>query len=106
MKLLGKNISDCVRLYQEGHNRNIVLQQQLDDSNAKLLAQFEVQNAEILKFEDQIKKSQAVSDFYREQAMTAGSWCCTYSPSKPKYLLRRCKLYAGTIVPTIIFGSH
>jgi hypothetical protein len=49
VKLLGQNISDCVRLYQEAHNRNIVLQQQLDDSNAKLLAQFEVHNAEILQ---------------------------------------------------------
>jgi hypothetical protein len=63
VKKLGQNISDCVRLYQEAHDRNIVLQQQLDDSNANLLAQFEVQNAENLKLEDQIKKSQAVSDF-------------------------------------------
>ncbi len=73
--LLGQNISDCVRLYQEAHNRNIVLlQQQLDSiSNffSKLLAQFEVQNAEILKHDDQLKKSQTVSDFYREQAMKA-----------------------------------
>jgi len=72
VKLLGQNISDCVRLYQDAHNRNIVLQQQLDDANAKLLAQFEVQNAEILKLEDQLKKSQAVSDFFRAQAMKAG----------------------------------
>jgi hypothetical protein len=72
VKLLGQNISDCVDLYQEAHNRNIMLQQQLDDSNAKLLAQFEVQNAEILKLDDQIKKSQAVSDFCREQALKAG----------------------------------
>ncbi len=72
VKLLGQNISDWFRLYQEAHSWNIVLQQQLDDSNAKLLAQFEVQNAEILKLEDQIKKSQAVSDFYRDQAMKAG----------------------------------
>jgi hypothetical protein len=48
------------------------LQQQLDDSNAKLLAQFEVQNAEILKIADQLKKTQAGSDFYRAQAIQAG----------------------------------
>jgi hypothetical protein len=62
-----------VRLYQKADNRTIVLQQQLDDANATLLAQFEVQNAEILKLEDQLKKSQAVSDFHREQAMKAGA---------------------------------
>ena len=62
--------SGCVRLYQEAHNRTIVRQQQLDDANAKLLAQFEVQNAKILNLENQVKKSQAISD--REQAMDAG----------------------------------
>ena len=72
VKLLGQNMSGCVRLYQEAHKRNIVLQQQLDDANAKLLAQFEVQNAEILKLEDQLKKRQAVSEFFREQATKAG----------------------------------
>ena len=72
VKLLGQNISDCVRLYQEAHNRNIVLQQQLDDSNTKLLAQSEAHNAQILKTDDLLKKSQTVSDFYREQAMKAG----------------------------------
>jgi hypothetical protein len=49
-------------LYQEAHNRNIV-QEQLDDANARLLAQFEVQNLEILNLEDQVKKSQAVPAF-------------------------------------------
>jgi hypothetical protein len=58
-------------LYQEAHNRNIV-QEQLDHANARLLAQFEVQNPEILNLEDQVKKSQAVSGFCREQAMMAG----------------------------------
>jgi hypothetical protein len=37
VKLLGQIIFYC-RLYQEAHNRNIVLQQQLDDSNAKFKA--------------------------------------------------------------------
>jgi hypothetical protein len=72
VKLVGRNISDFVQMYQNAEKSTIVLQQQLDDANAKLLAQFEVQNAEILKLEDQLKKSQAVSDFYREQAVKAG----------------------------------
>ena len=72
MKLLGQNISDFVRLYQDTCARNIVLQQQLDDSNAKLLTQFEIQNTKILELEDQRKNEKAVSDFYREQAMKAG----------------------------------
>ncbi len=53
-----------------------MLQQQLDDSNAKLLAQFKVRNAEILKLEEQsqtfyrgLVKSLRL---YREQAMKAG----------------------------------
>jgi hypothetical protein len=65
VKLLGQNFSDLVCLYQKADNRTIVLQQQLDDANTKL-------NAEILKIEDQLKKSQAISDFYRAQAMQAG----------------------------------
>ncbi len=72
MKLMGQNISDLLSLYQNTCDRNIVLQQQLDDSNAKLLAQFEVQNAEILKIEDQLKKSQAIPDFYHAQAIQTG----------------------------------
>jgi hypothetical protein len=74
VQLLGQNISYCVCLYQEAHDRNIVLQQQLDGSNAKLLAQFEleVHHADILQLDDQLKKSKAVSDFYSEQAMKAG----------------------------------
>ena len=72
VKLLGQFFSDLVRLYQKADNSTIVLQQLLDDANTNLLAIFEVQNAEILKLEDQLKKSQAVSDFYRAQAMNAG----------------------------------
>jgi hypothetical protein len=36
-----------------------------------LMPSYEVQNAEILQLNDQLQKSQAVSDFYREQAMRA-----------------------------------
>ncbi len=47
------------------------MQQQLDDSNAKLLEQFNVQNAEILNLQEQLKKSQAPQDFFRWQALQA-----------------------------------
>jgi hypothetical protein len=43
-----------------------------NDSNAKLLAQFEVQKAEIFNIADQLQKSQAMSAFYRAQAIQAG----------------------------------
>jgi hypothetical protein len=106
VKLLGQNISDCVRLYQEAHNHNIVLQQ-LGVSSAKLLAQLEIQNAEILQLDDQLKKSQAVSDFYREQAMKAGvvpSPCrISLISSDDEHLTMDSD---GTTVATIIFGSH
>jgi hypothetical protein len=36
-----------------------------------LLEQFNVQNAEILKLQEQLKKSQAAQEFYRQQAMQA-----------------------------------
>jgi hypothetical protein len=39
------------------------LQQQLDDSNAKLPEQFNVQNAEILKMQDQLNTSQAAQNY-------------------------------------------
>ena len=68
LQLITAYFSDCSQWHRESEDRNLVLQQQLDDSNAKLL----VQNAEIHKLDDQLKKSQAVSDFYREQAMKAG----------------------------------
>jgi hypothetical protein len=71
LQLITAYFSDCSQWHRESEDRNLVLQQQLDDSNAKL-PQIEVQNAEILKLEDQLKKSQTVSDFYREQAMKAG----------------------------------
>ena len=104
VKLLGQNFSDLVRLYQKADNRTIVLQQQLDDSNAKLLAQFEAQNAVILNIADQLKKTQAGSDFYRAKAIQAG-----VVPS-----IRRSRpissdnepLTQETTVAAIIFGLH
>ena len=62
---------DCAEWYHESEVRNLTLQQQLDDSNAKLLEQFNVQNAEILKLQDQLKTSQAAQEFYRHQALQA-----------------------------------
>ena len=47
------------------------MQQQLDDSNAKLLEQFNAQNAEIIKLQDQLQKSQAAQEFYRHHALQA-----------------------------------
>ena len=52
-------------------SRNHILQQQLDDSNSKLLEQFNVQNAAILNLQEQLKKSQAAQDFYRQQTLQA-----------------------------------
>ena len=64
-------IFDCSEWYRESEVRNLTLQQQLDDSNAKLLDQFNAQNAEILKLQDQLQKSQAAQEFYRHQALQA-----------------------------------
>jgi hypothetical protein len=72
LQVVSSFFTDCEKFYHEARNQSVSCQQQLDEVNAKLLAQFEVQNAEILKLEDQLKKSQAVSDFFRAQAMKAG----------------------------------
>jgi hypothetical protein len=64
-------IFDCSEWCRESEVRNHILQQQLDDSNAKLLEQFNVQNAEILNLQEQLKKSQAAQDFYCRQALQA-----------------------------------
>ena len=50
---------------------NRTLQQQLDDSIAKLLEQFNVQNAQILKMQDQLQNIKAAQDFYSHQALQA-----------------------------------
>ena len=71
LQVMASYIFDCSEWYRESKVRNLTLQQQLDDSNSKLLNQFNVQNAEILKLQDQLKTSQAAQDFYRHQALQA-----------------------------------
>jgi hypothetical protein len=65
LQVMASYIFDCSEWYRESEVRKHSLQQQLDDSNAKLLEQFNVQNAEILNLQEQLKKSQAAQDFYR-----------------------------------------
>ena len=65
LQVMAPYIFDCCEWYCESEVRTLILQQQLDDSNAKLLEQFNVQNAEILNLQEQLKKSQAPQDFYR-----------------------------------------
>ena len=71
LQVMAPYISDCSERHRELELRNFTLQQQLDESNSKLLEQFNVQNAEILKLQEQLKKSQAAQEFYRQQAMHA-----------------------------------
>jgi hypothetical protein len=82
---MASNISDCSEWYCESEVLNLSLQRQLDESNAKLLEQFNVQNAVVLKLQDQLKKSQAAQDFYCRQALQADlvpprCLCCFVSP--------------------------
>ena len=69
--IMASYIFDCSEWYRESEVRNLTLQQQLDDSNAKLPEQFNAQNAEILRLQDQPQKSQAAQEFYRHQALQA-----------------------------------
>jgi hypothetical protein len=71
LQVMASYIFDCSEWYRESEVRNLTLQQQLNDLNSKLLDQFNVQNAEILKLQDQLKTSQAAQDFYRHQALQA-----------------------------------
>ena len=71
LQVMAPYISDCSERHRELELRNFTLQQQLDESNSKLLERFYVQNAEILKLQEQLKKSQAAQEFYRQQAMQA-----------------------------------
>ena len=71
LQVMASYTFDCSEWHCESEVCNMTLQQQLDDSNAKLLEQFNVQNAEILNLQEQLKKSQAAQDFYRRQALQA-----------------------------------
>jgi hypothetical protein len=63
LQVMASYIFDWSKWSSESKVRNMTLQQQLDDCNAKLLEQFNVQNAEILNLQEQLKKSQAAQDF-------------------------------------------
>jgi hypothetical protein len=63
--------NDCEKAFQAVHNRQVSVQQQLDEVNAKLIAQFEVQNAEILKLQDELEQQKLKSEFYQQQAAKA-----------------------------------
>ena len=71
LQLLGQYNSECALLYQDAYDCNIILTKQLDDVNAKLLAQFEVQNAEIIKLQDELEKTKHKLEFYRQHAEKA-----------------------------------
>ena len=71
LQVMASYILYCSEWYHESEVRNLTLQQQLDDSNAKLLEQFNAQNAEILKLQDQLQKSQEAQEFYRHHALQA-----------------------------------
>ncbi len=71
LQVMAPYISDCSERHRESEIRNRTLQQQLDASNSKLLEQFHAQNAEILKLQEQLKKSQAAQEFYCKQAIQA-----------------------------------
>mmetsp|Transcript_50366 Transcript_50366/g.105135 ORF Transcript_50366/g.105135 Transcript_50366/m.105135 type:complete len:316 (-) Transcript_50366:270-1217(-) len=81
LHLISSFVTDCEKFYQHAHARTISVQQQLDEANAKLLAQFELQNAEILNLQDELGKSKLKTDFYRQQAEKA--------QVVPSYLRRR-----------------
>ena len=59
LKLLGSSISDCSAWYHEVHDRNIALQQQLDDLNSKMLSQ----DSAILNLQDQLNKVRWLKSF-------------------------------------------
>ena len=71
LQLMRSSISACSAYYNEANDRNHALQQQLDEANSKLITQFDVQNAEILKLQDELSVSREKQDFYRRQAEKA-----------------------------------
>ena len=69
--LLGPYLNDCHEWFREGEDHTTAIQQQLDESNAKLISQFNVQNSEILKIQDELTVSREKQEFYRRQAEKA-----------------------------------
>ena len=46
---MGQYLTDCLEWFNEEVDHNAAGWKQLDEANAKLITQFDVQNAEILK---------------------------------------------------------
>ncbi len=68
---MGSFFTDCKKFYHEARNQSVSSQQQLDKANSKLLAQFEVQNAEIIKLKDDLATSKFKVEFYQQEAEKA-----------------------------------
>jgi hypothetical protein len=71
LQVVSSFFTDCEQSFHEARARTVSVLQQLDEVNAKLLANFEVQNAEILKLQDELEQRTIKSDFYRQQAAQA-----------------------------------
>ena len=71
LEVVSSFFTDCEKFYHDARNQSVSCQQQLDEVNAKLLAQFEIQNAEILKLQDELEQNKIKSNFYRQQAAQA-----------------------------------
>jgi hypothetical protein len=71
LQVVSSFFTDCEKSFQEARARTVSVQQHLDEVNAKLLAQFEVQNAEILKLQDELEQSKFKAEVYKQQAEKA-----------------------------------
>ena len=71
LQVIGSFFTDCEKFYHEARTRSVAVQQQLDEVNAKLLAQFEVQNAEIIKLQDDLATSKFKVEYYQQEAEKA-----------------------------------
>ena len=71
LQLLGLYLTDCHDWYKEEVGHNAAGRKQLDEANSKLINQFDVQNAEILKLQDELTVSREKQEFYRRQAEKA-----------------------------------
>jgi hypothetical protein len=75
LQVVSSFFTDCEKSFHEARARTVSesVQQHLDEINAKLLAQFEVQNAEILKLQDELEHSKFKAEVYKQQAEKAQS---------------------------------
>lgn len=71
LQVVSSFFTDCEKAHREVCTCSVSMQKQLDDCNAKLLTQSEVQNAEILKLQDALEQSKLKAEFYQQQAEKA-----------------------------------